>query len=136
VNDDRVTAIIRDRLVRARDSLDQVPGHPPASEIFARIRKHRNRSRIAAVAAACTATGLVLALVLPAGSQTRPVHEHLAAWSVETNPNGTVTFKLRNTSHPAQLQRVLAEAGVPAIVRWGQICLAQGGASFCQPGAS
>jgi hypothetical protein len=54
------------------------------------------------------------------------VHVHLAAWSVDTNPNGTVTFKLRNTSHPAQLQHALAEAGIPAIVRWGEVCLAKG----------
>jgi hypothetical protein len=126
MNDDHATTVIRDRLVEARDSLAEVPGHPPASEVFARVRKHRNRRRIAALAVACTAIGLALALVLPAGSQTRPVHVHLAAWSVDTNPNGTVTFKLRNTSHPARLQHVLAEAAVPAMVRSGEICLAQG----------
>jgi hypothetical protein len=46
-----------------------------------------------------------------------------SAWSVNTNPDGTVTFRMRNTSHPAQLQRVLGAAGVPAVVRWGEICL-------------
>jgi hypothetical protein len=54
------------------------------------------------------------------------VHVHLAAWSVDTNPNGTVTFKLRSISDPARLEHVLAEAGVPAMVRSGEICLAQG----------
>jgi hypothetical protein len=37
-----------------------------------------------------------------------------------------VTLKLRTVSHPPRLQRVLAEAGVPAMVRSGGICLAQG----------
>jgi len=50
---------------------------------------------------------------------------NLAAWSVNTNPGGTVTFKLRRLSDPARLQHVLAEAGVPAIVRWGQNCREQ-----------
>jgi hypothetical protein len=45
---------------------------------------------------------------------------------VRTNPDGTVTFTLNNTSHPAQLQRALARAGVPAVVRWGEICEAGG----------
>jgi hypothetical protein len=54
------------------------------------------------------------------------VHVHLAAWSVDTNPDGTVAFRLRSTSQPARLQRVLAQAGVPATVRRGKICLARG----------
>ena len=53
------------------------------------------------------------------------MHVHLAAWSVDTHPNGTVTFNLLQVSRPARLQHVLAEAGVPARVRWGKICLAR-----------
>jgi hypothetical protein len=126
MNDDHALAVVRDRLAEAQHSLGEMPAGVPASEIFARIRKRRHRRAIAALTAACAATGLALGLVLPSGSQPRPVHVHLAAWSVDTNPNGTVTFKLRNVSHPARLQRVLAEAGVPAMVRSGEICLAQG----------
>lgn len=37
-----------------------------------------------------------------------------------------MTFTLRNTSHPAQLEHALAEAGVPAVVRWGKVCEADG----------
>jgi hypothetical protein len=69
---------------------------------------------------------MTLAVALPSGTQPRSVHVHLAAWSVDTNPNGSVTFKLRSVSHPARLQRVLAEAGVPAMIRSREICLAQG----------
>lgn len=125
MNDDHTLTVIRDRLAAAQRSLGDMPAGVPASEIFAQVRKRRRRA-IAALAAACAVIGLALALALPSGTRPRPVHVHLAAWSVDTNPNGTVTFKLRNTSHPARLQRVLAEAGVPAMVRSGQICLAQG----------
>ena len=126
MNDDHTLTVLRDRLAEAQDLLGEMPPGVPAGEIFARVRKRRYRRGIAAFAAACAATGLTLALVLPSGTQPRPVHVHLAAWSVDTHPNGTVTFRLRNTSHPAQLQHALAEAGVPAMVRWGEICLAQG----------
>jgi hypothetical protein len=126
MNDNHALAVIRDRLAEAQDSLGDMPAGVPASEIFARVRKRRHRRAFAALTAACAVIGLTLALVLPSGSQPRPVHVHLAAWSVDTNPNGTVTFTLRNVSHPARLQRVLAAAGVPAMVRSGEICLAQG----------
>src|SRR5215468_7498231 len=126
MNDDHTLTVIKDRLAEAQHSLGEMPAGVPPSEIFARVRKRHHRRAIAALTAACAATGLALGLVLPSGSQPRPVHVHLAAWSVDTNPNGTVSFKLRNVSHPARLQRVLAEAGVPAMVRSGEICLAQG----------
>jgi hypothetical protein len=88
----------------------------------------RRRRQLAggAAAAACAVLGLAAALIFAAGSSAGPVHVHLAAWSVNTNPDGTVTFKLRKISQPARLQHTLAEAGVPAMVRWGEICLAQG----------
>ncbi len=126
MNDDPTLAVIRDHLVEAQHALGDMPAGVPASEIFARVSKRRRRRAIAAVAAACVVIGLALALALPSGTQPKSVHVHLAAWSVDTNPDGTVTFRLRSVSHPAQLQRVLAEAGVPAMVRSGEICLAQG----------
>jgi hypothetical protein len=42
---------------------------------------------------------------------------------VNTNSNGTVTLTVRQLTHAAQLQRALAEAGVPAIVTFGKQCL-------------
>jgi hypothetical protein len=63
-----------------------------------------------------------VALALSSGSQARPVHVHLAAWSVDTNSNGTVTVTVHQLAHPAKLQRTLARAGVPAVVTPGQIC--------------
>jgi hypothetical protein len=126
MNDGHAVTVVRDRLAEAQHSLGDMPAGVPASEIFARVGKRRHRRAIAALAAACALTGLVLGGVLPSGTQPRSVHVHLAAWSVDTNPDGTVTFRLRNVAHPARLQRVLAEAGVPVMVRSGETCLAQG----------
>jgi hypothetical protein len=126
MNDNTTATALRHRLNEVRDAMSDVHMTVPHSAIFSRATNRRTRRGLAAaVTAACAALGLALGLVLPGGAA-RAVHVHLAAWSVDTNSNGTVTFKLRNTAHPARLQRVLAEAGVPAMVRSGKICLAQG----------
>jgi hypothetical protein len=126
MTDDPVLTALASRLAAVRDSVSGVRMTIPASEIFASASKRRSRRVLAAAAAGCAAVGLAVALAVPSGGQARPVHVHLAAWSVDTNPDGTVTFTLHNTSQPARLQHVLAEAGVPAMVRRGEICLAQG----------
>ncbi len=125
MTDDATLAVLANRLAEVRDSVSGVRMTRPASEIFAAAGKRRSRRVLAAAGAACAAIGIALALAVP-GSQARPVHVHLAAWSVDTSPDGTVTFTLHNTSQPARLQRVLAQAGVPAMVRRGEICLARG----------
>lgn len=72
----------------------------------------------AAMTAVCAAIGLAVALVLP-GGQAPAVHVHLAAWSVDTNSNGTVTVTIRQMlGNPAGLQQALAKDGVPALVRY------------------
>ena len=45
---------------------------------------------------------------------------------MDTNADGTVTFRMRDTADPHRLQHALRQAGVPAQVHWGQICLAPG----------
>ncbi len=125
MTDDATLTALANRLAEVRDSVSGVRMTRPASEIFASASKRRSRRVLAAAGAACAAIGIALALAVP-GSQARPVHVHLAAWSVDTSPDGTVTFKLHNTSQPARLQHVLAQAGVPAMVRRGEICLARG----------
>ncbi len=125
MTDDATLTALRNRLAEVRDSMSGVRMTRPASEIFAGASKRRSRRVLAAAGTGCAALGIAVALAVP-GSQARPVHVHLAAWSVDTNPNGTVTFKLHNTSQPARLQHVLAQAGVPAMVRRGEVCLAQG----------
>jgi len=131
MNDDAMLTDIRDSLTEVRDSLPQAHPRIPASEIIVMASRHRTRRGLASAAAAFAAIGLTLTLallVLPSGGQAHPlhVHVHLDAWSVNTNPNGTVTFNLMQVSQPNQLQHVLAEAGVPARVVWGEVCLAKG----------
>lgn len=129
MNDDTELAV-RHRITEVRDSLGDVHMTIPVGEIIARDKRRRVRRGLAATGAACAAAGVAVAvaLALAAGSPARqqPQPAQLAAWTVHANPDGTVTFTLRNTSHPARLQRALAEAGVPAVVRWGQICEAGG----------
>ena len=128
MNDDPALAAVSHRLTQARDLLAGEHMTIPASEIIARDRRRRGRHWLAAGGAACAAIGLAVALTLAPGRSARPGPRavRLAAWTVHTNPGGTVTFTLQNTSRPAQLQRALAKAGVPAVVRWGEICLAGG----------
>jgi hypothetical protein len=101
--------------------------HGPATPAASPGRRGRGGAWRAA-GAACAAAGLAVALTFAPGSVSRPGpgHAQLAAWTVQTNADGTVTFTLRNTSHPARLQQALAKAGVRAVVRWAEICLAGG----------
>lgn len=109
-----------------RAALDE---EPPlgfgAADVIARARRTRRRRRgllLATAGAACAAVGLAAALALP-GSQARPVHVHLAGWSVDTNSNGTVSLTVHELTHVALLVRVLGEAGVPAVVTIHSDCL-------------
>jgi hypothetical protein len=87
-----------------------------------RARHRRLRRWMSAAGAAGAAAGLAAALVVASGNQDRPVHVHLAAWSVDTNSNGTVTITVHQLAHTARLQRTLAQAGVPAVVKPRQLC--------------
>jgi hypothetical protein len=56
------------------------------------------------------------------------VHIHLAAFSVDTNPGGTVTLELTRGQifNPSALRHALAQAGVPALVTVGSVCTSSG----------
>jgi len=95
-----------------------------------RSSQHRRRPLVLSGGAAAGVALAVSLLLLTGGwpvngEPPAAVHVNLAAWSVNTNPNGTVTFKLRRISDPTRLEHVLAQAGVPAIVRWGENCREQ-----------
>jgi hypothetical protein len=132
MNDDHAFTALRHRLTEVRESLHDEHMTTPATEIFARNKRRNVRRGLVATAAGCAAIGLAAALTFSPGSAAQPGQAHhaqraqLAAWTVRANSNGTVSFTLRNTSHPAQLQHALAEAGVPAVVTWGTICEAGG----------
>ena len=53
-----------------------------------------------------------------------PVHVHLADFSVDTNPGGTVTVTLSDAQilDPNALRQALAQAGVPAKITPGSFC--------------
>jgi hypothetical protein len=109
----------------ARARLAAAMSGPPRSA------RHRRRplvlSWVVAAAVALAAGVLLLAGGWPVSGHTaNAVHVNLAAWSVNTNPDGTVTFKVKRMADPTRLEHVLAEAGVPAIVRFGENCRAQG----------
>ena len=119
MTDETTLTALRHRLAEVRDSMSDVHMTIPDSAIFANAKKRRTRRGIAAaMTAVCAAIGVAVALVLP-GGQTRAVHVHLAAWSVDTNSNGTVTVTIRQMlGNPAGLQQALAKDGVPALVRY------------------
>ncbi len=123
MNDDDTLSTVRTCLTEVSDSLGDVHMSTPASEIVARARRRRTRRWLSAVGATCAAVGLAVALTLSSGSQIRPVHVHLAAWSVDSNSNGTVTLTVHELTHAALLVRVLGEAGVPAVVTIHGQCL-------------
>lgn len=107
-----------------RDSLAElaVPRQPPLAAITSRGRVHRQRRAGFAgagvsSAAACIALVLGLTGVLgPARSTGSPT------LGVTSSTNGTVSLRLGQLFDPAALQRALAQAGVPALVRIGAYC--------------
>jgi hypothetical protein len=122
MNDDDVLCAVRDRLHEARESLGDVRMERPPSSILDRARHRRLRRGLTGGGTAAAALGITVALVL--GQPTaRPVHVNLDAWSVNTNPGGTVTVTLRELRDPAVLRRVLAQAGIPAVVNFGKFCV-------------
>jgi hypothetical protein len=50
------------------------------------------------------------------------VHVNLDAWSVNTTSSGSVKLYIRRVANVAELRRVLAEAGVPAVVYTDESC--------------
>jgi hypothetical protein len=121
VNDDDTFTVIKDRLAEVRDSLGEVYPSIPASEIVARARRSQVRRRLipgtAGVLALSVAAALVLATLATAGRQaSHHPRVQLAAWTVVTQPGGTVSVTIRELRDPAGLQSRLRADGVPATV--------------------
>jgi hypothetical protein len=125
----------QDVLRAVSDGLSGLDMDTPAEEIIA-VGNSRRRRRLAAVTVAGVAVAAGIAVGLPAfngsgpaGPPTagRPVNAapaNLAAFSVVSNPNGTVTLKLSRTqlASPDAVRDALSKAGVPANVRIGSAC--------------
>jgi hypothetical protein len=122
-----------------RPALPETPAFRAEMEQFLTSAAHNEprRSRpnrraliavTAASAAAVVALGAAVASNGPSGAPGRveagPVHVHLADFTVDTNPGGTVTVTLSDAQilDPNALRQALAQAGIPAMVTPGSFC--------------
>jgi hypothetical protein len=140
MNDDEMLATMRSSLTSCTDSMTDVRLERPVSTIQARARGRRVRRGLAGASAGGLALGIGLALAAGVGSpgggsagggsaapRARPVHVNLDAWSVNTLPSGLVYVDVRELQNPGLLRQTLADAGIPAIVTFGEICTGPNG---------
>jgi hypothetical protein len=121
--------------VRESVATMELPPRPDPEGIIARGKARRCRRRwtgVAALAVAATVTALAITIpgrgrpnddtTLKLGS--RQVHVELAGYSIDSNTNGTVTITVTDeqSMNPTYMQKILAEAGVPAVIRVGSFC--------------
>jgi hypothetical protein len=137
MNDHEMLATMRTSLTRTTESMTDVRLDRPVSTIQARARGRRVRRGLAGASAGGLALGISLALAAGGGSAApaahagpgaRPVHVNLDAWSVNTLSSGLVYVDVRDLQDPALLRKTLADAGIPAIVTFGEICSGPNGA--------
>jgi hypothetical protein len=127
-----------------RDSVTDLPSAqaPQLDTVVARGRAHRRRQRSRL---AMSGGAVIVAIVLLVGvtwftrtastpparvargtapRNVAPVHVRLAAFSVDTNPNGSVTVRVTpgQTMNPSTFRQILARAGVPAVIWIGSLC--------------
>ena len=130
MNDEDTT---RQVLTAVRSAVPDARMRTPVEEILDTARSRRRRRRLAGLAGAGLAGAVALTMALsPAGTGTagnggaRPGNAQLAAWTVQNGPDGTVSVTLRQARDAQGLQDVLAEHGVPALVRFGEVCTPAG----------
>jgi hypothetical protein len=122
-------AAVRASLTAARDSLGHVRMDRTALSIRATATRRRLRNRLAATGTGAAVLAVGLGLSLTAGhpasrpAQEGTVHASLAAWSVRTNADGTVTLTINEMfQQPEKLRQALVSAGVPAVVLVNKTC--------------
>jgi hypothetical protein len=120
--------------VRRTVTTMELPSPPNAERIIARgqMRRHRRWSA-AALTVVAAAIGAV-AITVPGHAHpnnattlrlgTKQVHVELAGYAINSNTNGTVAITVTDeqSMNPAYMQQVLAQAGVPAVIRVGSFC--------------
>jgi hypothetical protein len=111
-----------------KDSLGAVTMHTPVEQIVAAGRARRRRRRLAGgVVGAAVVAGLAVA-VTSYGSPspaTGGVHIRAAAYTVDSNPDGTVRVtwdKEKYFEDHAGLQAALRQAGFPVLIKVGEFC--------------
>jgi len=131
LNENHVFDIIRDRLSKLT-----VAQPPPVEAIVARGRARRRRSGVTGVGLAVAGLAIAVPVVFTSIRPTTPavathlrlgagpVHVNLAAYSVDSNANGTVSVALASKQrfNPSELRQVLAQAGIAAVVNVGAFC--------------
>jgi hypothetical protein len=130
VNDEETT---RQVLTAVRSAVPDARMGTPAEEIMDTARSRRRRRRLAGLTGAGLAGAAALTVALSAGGigtagdgGARPGNAQLAAWTVQNGPDGTVNVTLRQARDAQRLQDVLAEHGVPAVVRFDEVCQPEG----------
>ncbi|MFC6086086.1 hypothetical protein [Sphaerisporangium aureirubrum] len=136
MNDDGMLAAVRSSLTSTKDALTHVHMDQRPEAIMARARRRRLRG-VAGAGTGGLALAIGLALSLSGGtsvasgghpgapsgsSDARAVHVNLAAWSVNTLPDGLVNVTIRELKDPAGLSKTLADAGIPVVLTSGHVC--------------
>jgi hypothetical protein len=107
-------------LAAVRHAVDDAApdGRPDAvlPQIMTSARSRRRRRLAGGAAGAGLAASAALALVLTAPGAGPATSVNLAAWSVHAASDGVVTVDMRSFTNTAQLQKVLAQDKVPALV--------------------
>ncbi len=110
----------------------ELPPPPSVDRIIARgqARRHRRWSATALAAAVVAGAAITVPLLAHSSNDTtlklgsKQVQVELAGYSINSDTNGTVTITVTNEQslNPAYMQQVLAQAGVPAVIRVGSFC--------------
>jgi hypothetical protein len=137
MNDDEMLATMRRSLTGLAESLTDVRMERPVATIQSRARGRRLRHGVIGAGTGGLALGVGLALAASGGpaasgdsaARARPVHVNLDAWSVNTLSNGKVYVDVRELQNPALLRQTLADAGIPAIVTFGEFCAGPSGSA-------
>jgi hypothetical protein len=122
-------------LDRVRDSLAHLHMRSPVGSIISAGRSRRRVRRSLGAGMASVVVAAVAFGVAAFDEGGRPSSSNrdlrLAAFTVATNVDGTVTLTLRKeeTFDPEHLRQRLEDAGVPATVRIGQHCYPENGDS-------
>ncbi len=115
------------RVVAARAALPPRPGKRAAAVI-------RRRAVLAGVLAVGTA--VAVAGFAGLGTGAGPVHIRTAAFSVDTNADGTIRMtwdKSQYSQHIAGLQQALREAGFPVLIKEGVFCKGPHDSGYLDP---
>ncbi len=130
MNDEETTHQV---LTAVRSAVPDARMRTPVEQIMGTARSLRRRRGFAGLAGAGLAGVAAVTMALSVGGTgtasnggARPGNAQLAAWTVRNGPDGTVNVTLRQARDAQRLQDVLAEHGVPAIVRFGEVCQPNG----------